>query len=286
MISFDNLLQRFLFTELGIRGAHVRMSGAIDQIMAQHNYPAPIRQLLAEALVATVLLRHAIKEDGELTLQIQPQGPLQMLVAKCNHNLNVRGLAQFQADIAADQLTTLLQQGQCVVTFIPDNRVDPTQSILEIKGQTITQVIEHYFFQSEQLSTRFNLAVNNNQAAGMLLQQLPQTQPAVCIRWPKLSEQLTQLNADDLMTDTASLMQTQFLRDSIKEVEMFAPQAVNFACPCSIEKMRNAILTLGQSEAEAILKDQQCIEVKCEYCNKNYDFSAEQVAELFDRPTQ
>jgi molecular chaperone Hsp33 len=283
MISFDNLLQRFLFADLGIRGAHVRMSGAIDQIMTQHNYPAPVRQLLAEALVATVLLRHAIKEAGELTLQIQPQGPLKMLVAKCNHNLNVRGLAQFDADIEADQLTTLLQQGQCVVTFIPDNRVDPTQSILELKGQTITQVIEHYFFQSEQLSTRFNLAVNNNQAAGMLLQQLPQTQQATAIRWPQLSKQLAQLNAEALIQDTATLLETQFLNDSIKEVEMFQPQAVNFACSCSIEKMSNAILTLGQSEAEAILNDQQCIEVKCEYCNKNYAFSAEQVAALFER---
>ena len=166
-------IQRFLFTDLNIRGAIVRLEKSFQTIIAQHHYPKPIAVLLGEALLATVLMTNTIKFRGQMTVQFQGEGPLEMLVAKCDHLNNIRGLAQWVNDALAGDVVSAISAGSLVVTIEPYDQVKPYQSVVPVENRKIAGALEHYFNLSEQLATRFWLKVVDGQAFGLMLQTLP-----------------------------------------------------------------------------------------------------------------
>ena len=67
---------------------------------------------------------------------------------------------------------------------------------------------------------------------------------------------------------------------------MFEKNPVIFCCTCSIKRSENALLLLGQTEAEQELEDKQTIFVTCEFCHKNYVFDRIDIAVLFKNNNQ
>src|SRR5690554_3609423 len=97
-----NELQTFLLEGRGIRGALVRLEETWQQVLAEHQYPPPLRRLLGEGVAATVLLSSALKDQPRVSLQLQGEGPLKLLLIQCSsetvgagpRDLKVRGMAQ------------------------------------------------------------------------------------------------------------------------------------------------------------------------------------------------
>ena len=72
--GFDRLLS-FTIPARNARGRIVRLGPVLETILAAHDYPPPIKHLLAEALVITALIGGLFKdEDGQLTVQAQTSG--------------------------------------------------------------------------------------------------------------------------------------------------------------------------------------------------------------------
>lgn len=274
--------QRFMFEQAPIRGEFVHLSESYRTIMNQHRYPTVIRELLGEALVAAVLLAEIIKFEGELTLQFQSDGPVSLLVAKCNSKGDIRGLATWRDDISPINVPSALGEGQLVVTITYDNQVKPYQSIIPLHHQTISQALEAYFMQSEQLPTRFYIAVSSEGACGLLLQILPnESSEALNNTWEEVVILADTLASDELLT----LENSEILRRLYHEhdLRLFDSTSIQFKCHCSVERMEGAIFTLGQEETELILKTDKEIKVTCEYCNNTYGFDKAQVLDIFSK---
>lgn len=73
-------LHRYLFENYAVRGELVTVSETLEQILANHTYPQPVKTVLAELLVATSLLTATLKFAGDITVQLQGDGPLQLAV--------------------------------------------------------------------------------------------------------------------------------------------------------------------------------------------------------------
>ena len=73
------------------------------------------------------------------------------------------------------------------------------------------------------------------------------------------------------------------LRENFSEydIQLFDGRSVQFLCHCSSEKMLVAIKSLGQSEVDAMLEEQEAIDVTCEYCNHTYRFSPDEARRVF-----
>jgi redox-regulated HSP33 family molecular chaperone len=72
--GFDQLLG-FTIPLRHARGRVVRLGPVLDVVLSAHDYPLPIKHLLAEALVLTALIGSLLKDDGsQLTIQAQTQG--------------------------------------------------------------------------------------------------------------------------------------------------------------------------------------------------------------------
>src|SRR6187549_477598 len=85
------------------RGRIVRLGPVLDRILAAHDYPAPIQQLLAEALVLTALMGGLLKREGsQLTMQAQTKGGVVELLVCDYRDGELRGYVQHNATRLAD----------------------------------------------------------------------------------------------------------------------------------------------------------------------------------------
>src|ERR1700683_1064744 len=89
-------LHRFMFEQYPIRGHLVHLDAAWRALIEHREYPAPIRDTLGEAVAASLLLAATIKFDGVLSLQLQGDGPVHLMLAQCTSGLGVRGLARYR----------------------------------------------------------------------------------------------------------------------------------------------------------------------------------------------
>lgn len=279
--------QRFILEAANIRGELVHLNESYQEIMNQHQYPEHVRRILGEVIVASVLLASTIKFEGELTLQLQTEGVIQLLVAKCTNNLTIRGLAQWDDLASSEQFLQALGHGKLVITLQPKNSTQFYQSIVPINSHTIAAAIEFYFQQSEQLETRLWLAVDGQSAAGMLLQLLPGTHAEERQDfWQQVVIFADSVKQEELIACDNITLLDRLYRD--EEVRIFAEKPVVFQCTCTLEKMERAIQIFGEVEANALLSTSPEIIVRCEFCNRAYSFDKIDVAQIFvkhkDRP--
>ncbi|MFZ5757381.1 MAG: Hsp33 family molecular chaperone HslO [Pseudomonadota bacterium] len=271
---------RFLFEALAVRGELVRLDATVQTVLANHDYPPPLQDLLGEALAAAALLAGTIKFEGLLVLQAKGEGPLTLLMAECSHDGRLRAIARWEGDVPAAPLVSLLGNGHLAITIDPATGTR-YQGIVPLDGISLAECIEHYFSQSEQLGTRLWLVAGNGRAAGFLLQELPDAGGTRrdADAWNRLCRLTDTLTADELLgLAPATLLNRLFHQE---DVRLFEAESLHFECSCSTDRVLNALRSLGESELQAILAEQGRIEVTCEFCNRRRDFLA---ADLAGRP--
>lgn len=282
MLTHD-YLQRFTFEDHGIRGELVFLRDVFQTVNQQRPYPFAVKQLIGQTMSATALLSATIKYKGSLILQAQTNGPVNLLVAQCNEQLDMRALARWQDD--ADFSGSLLGDGNLVITISSDNFTAPYQGVVALSSPRLSENLENYFEQSEQLPTRLWLAANETQAVGLLLQKMPALQSgeqAAGDEWDywqhieTLAETITEQEL--LSLDVATILHRLFHEEDIR---LYDAQAVNFRCKCSKEKMSQALQTMGKEEVDAILSAHNLVEVTCEFCNNTYAFTQPDIDEVF-----
>lgn len=281
-------IQRFIFEKGQVRGEIVRLSESYQQIIKQHAYPEAIGKLLGQILAVSCLLCSIIKFKGRLTVQFQGKPPLKLILAQCNNEFELRGLAQWEKEnLTEDELLKALQQGTLAIIIHSNTTTKPYQGIVEWQGNSIAQSIEGYFKDSEQLSTRLWLAVDEKEVVGLLLQPLPaeglkHTSPIAggqdFDHLVFLTDTLTP--AEMISYSNETLLYKLY---SQEEIRLFEAYPVSFKCTCSYSRSENAVLMLGKEEADQELLDKDKIVVTCEFCNREYIFDKVDVANIFKK---
>jgi molecular chaperone Hsp33 len=279
-VAESDSAQRFMFESANIRGELVHLTESFATIMQQHRYPPFIQQFLGELLVAAVLLAGTIKFKGELTIQLETEGPIHLLVAKCTDAFTIRGLANWEKSVDPATLVDAFERGKLVITVQPKHKSNYYQSIVPLMHRGVSEAIEHYFQQSEQLLTKLWLYVDQGRAAGMLLQKMPGAEDAAMhTYWEHVLTLANTATRDELLAlDNQRLLHRLYHAETLR---MFDPRPVRFACTCTVQRMEGAILTLGEEEARLMLKKNKAIQVTCEFCNQVFAFDAVDVARIF-----
>ena len=280
----NNVLNRYLFEDLSVRGELVQLDEAYQRIISSKEYPAPLQNLLGELLVSTTLLTATLKFEGSITMQLQGDGPVSLAVINGDHDQKVRGVARWEGDIADDaSIHDMLGKGHLVITIDP-KKGERYQGIVGLDGDNLSDIPESYFANSEQLKTRIwlRLGEHNGQqrAAGMLIQVMPDGTGT-----PEDFEHLEQLTDtvknEELFTLEANDLLYRLYNQ--EKVRLFDPQPVEFHCGCSRERSGAAIVTIDRAEVNDILAEVGSISLHCDYCGTNYTFDEAQVSELFDQ---
>lgn len=271
-------LHRFVFERTQVRGEWVHLDATWRALLERHDYPAPVRQLLGEALAAVVLLSATIKNDGVLTLQISGSGPVSLLVVQVTGARTARGLVAWDGDVPKENLSEQFGNGHLVMTIDPGAGKERYQGIVGLEADSIADALADYFSQSEQLPTRLWLSVNDSAVAGLLLQRLPGEEHDEDA-WGRCVMLANTLKDEELLSLEATETLTRLFHE--EEVRLFEREPVSFRCSCSRERVANMIVGLGVDEARSIIQDEGGIHVQCEYCNASYDFDTVDVEALF-----
>jgi molecular chaperone Hsp33 len=303
-------LHKFLFDGLPVRGMLVRLTGSWREVLARREsvgpFPPPVRALLGEMAAAATLMQANIKFNGALILQVFGDGPVKLAVAEARSDLSFRTTAKVVGEVPEGTglaaMLNLHGKGRCAITLDPQDRLpgqQPYQGVVPLHGdqreplQQLSQVLEHYMLQSEQLDTRLVLAANDEVAAGLLIQRLPiegeknlsgvnvANEDAIgqTEAFNRIAHLAATLTREELLTlDADTVLRRLFWEEPVLRFEPLAPR---FACSCSRDRVRAMLGGLGREEAESILAERDDIEIGCDFCGQQYRFDAVDVGELF-----
>jgi molecular chaperone Hsp33 len=306
-------LHKFIFEGLPVRGMIVRLTDSWQEVLrrrerADDAFPAPVRALMGEMAAAGTLMQANIKFNGALVLQMHGDGPVKLAVAEVQSDLAFRVTAKVTGEVPADaQLEALLNvhgQGRCAITLDPQDRFpgqQPYQGIVPLYGdareplQQLSQVLEHYMLQSEQLDTRLVLAADDRVAAGLLIQRLPvegagnlggernEDQIGRNEDFQRIAHLAATLTRDELLSlDVDTVLRRLFWEEKLLRFEpLIGPSAPRFACTCSRERVGNMLRSLGREEVDGIVLEQGRVEVACDFCGTKYQFDSVDVGGLF-----
>jgi len=274
-----DILQRFVFEHAPIRGEIVHLDATWRAVLERREYPLAVRDLLGEFMAAAALLTATLKFDGKLILQAQGKGPVKLLVVECTSERVMRALAQWDGEIEPRPLPELLGHGQLVMTIDPTKGKERYQGIVNLEGESVSQILEHYFQRSEQLDTRLWLAVNNYQAAGMLLQQLPHTQSGDPDAWERAVHLGSTLTHQELLALPVPELVHRLYHE--EDIRLFSRKPVSFRCSCSRDRVARVLRMLGHNEVHDILTERGTIDVDCEFCGSHYEFDRVDAEQLF-----
>lgn len=303
-------LQRFLFDGVPVRGMLVRLTNDWREVLSRRQganaYPTPVRSLLGEMAAASVLMQASLRFEGALVLQVFGDGPVKLAVAEVQHDLSFRVTASLVGEVAADaQLEAMLNVhggGRCAITLDPQGRQPgqkPYQGVVPLHGdrreplQQLSQVLEHYMLQSEQLDTRLVLAANDEIAAGLLIQRMPASGAGNLERnedrigldedYKRIALLAGTLTPEELLAlPSDTLLRRLFWEEPMRRFEPLTGEvAPRFACSCSRERVARMLLGLGAAEVDDIVAEQGRVEIGCEFCGLKYHFDPVDVGGLF-----
>ena len=312
-------LHKFMFEGLPVRGMLVRLTDAWQEILRRRQeaggYPAAVTELLGEMAAAATLMQANIKFNGALVMQVQGDGPVKLMVAEVQPDLGLRATATVQGEVADDaplsHMVNVLGQGRCAITLDPKDRLpgqQPYQGVVPLYGdrgeklEKLSEVIEHYMLQSEQLDTRLVLAANDQMAAGLLIQRLPLQGEAnlagsgVARRdedqigqnedYNRIAMLAASLKREELLElDAETILRRLFWEEDVRRFEpLTGVDGPRFACTCSRERVAGMLRSLGQDEVASILAEQGQVEVGCDFCGAHYRFDPVDAAQVFLQP--
>jgi molecular chaperone Hsp33 len=291
--SAPEQVQRFIFEGKPVRGHWVGVGKGWRDLREFREYSPPVQELLGQAVCAALLLAATLKFKGTLTLQLQGNGAVNLLVAQCTHDFRYRALARSQGDGAATSLTPEVfrwlvgDEGRLTVTIEAEERDLRYQGVVPLAGHSLAACLEQYFASSEQLPTRVRLAADANTAAGLLVQRLPgvggnsadAADDEAGTAWETAQASLEAVTAADLLHFTGEELLMQDFRQH--DVRVFAGQPVKFECRCDTERVDAMLRGLGQDEVRDVLKEQGAVTVTCDFCNRPYQYDKAAVDALF-----
>ena len=222
-----------------------------------------------------MLISNNLKYTGRIILQARSEQAVSLVMVECSSERHIRGIAQGDLAAEAPNPITLLEGGQLVLTVERDAG-QRYQGIIALDQGSLAEALEGYFSQSEQLGTRFWLASDGQQSAGLMLQQLPEQIAEGDLRneqWNTLCILTDTVQPTELMALTSEELLFKLYQEETVTVYPAAP--ILFKCRCSRERSADAIALLPESEREEILAEQGDITMTCELCGETYRFGRE-----------
>ncbi len=282
----DSFVRRFLFETLDIRGAVVRLGDCWQHMQADRNYQPPVAQLLGEMAAVTALIAAQLKQAGRLTLQLRGTGSIQLLVMDCNEQLQMRGMARSNPVVLPAPIPRLLgaaDGGQLLLSLDLPTAHHPYQSIVPMVGDSIAEIFEHYLEHSDQQASRLFIAASPEATACLFLQKMPDADQRDADGWQRLTHLASTVRPEELLELSPETLLTRLFHDDMShhELRLYDAHPVSYHCPEDWEKVRNMVRNLGQSDAETILAEHGEILIRDDICNRDYRFTAADVAALF-----
>ena len=248
---------------------------------------------LGRLMSAAVMMGADLKGENDLlTLRMEGDGPMGGLLATADSHGNVKGYA-FHPEVllppnAKGKLDVGGALGAGMLSVVKDIGLkEPYVGQTNLVSGEIAEDLTYYYAASEQIPCSIALGVLMNkdntvrQAGGFMIQLLPGASDELIDR---LEERLGELPSITALLDagkTPEEILSGLLGDF--DMEILGKKPVQFHCDCSRERVERAIVSIGKKEIREMIEEGKPIEAGCQFCNKKYSFSVEELEELLQK---
>ncbi|WP_238474034.1 Hsp33 family molecular chaperone HslO [Altericroceibacterium spongiae] len=287
--GFDRILT-FSLPARDARGRSVRLGPVLDTILASHDYPPALKHLLAEALVLTALMGGLLKDEGsQLTMQAQTESGIVELLVCDYRDGELRGYVQHDperfAGLGANPgLSSLFGEGYLAITFDLALGGERYQGIVPLEGDSLSEAVESYFAQSEQVPTLIRTAVKTGPdgcvAAGLLVQHLPEGEEGrerLHVRmdhpeWDHVAILAGSIRHEELI-DPALSQEAVIWRLFHEESEVRVEQGrlLTRGCRCTITHFEDVLARFPKEERREMSDEEGIIRVDCAFCSREFE---------------
>ncbi|MDE2302335.1 MAG: Hsp33 family molecular chaperone HslO [Sphingomonadales bacterium] len=283
--GLDRILS-FTIPARNARGRVLRLGPVLDAVLAAHDYPPQIRDLLSEALVLAALIGALLKHAGDqMTMQAQTEGGAVDLLV-CDYRAGeLRGYVRHDAERLAalgeaPSLEALFGSGYLAITFDIGATGQRYQGIVPLTGASLAAAAEHYFAQSEQVPTLIRVGIETGAdgtiAGGLLVQHLPEGEDGrarlhVDLQHPDWEHvaALAGSTRGDELSDPALPLETLVWRlFHEEEVRVAKGTGLSRGCRCSVAHYQTVLARFAEAELAAMRDEDGLIRVDCAFCSK------------------
>ena len=273
----------------GIRAFAVNAKEMVETARVDHGTSPVMTAALGRLLAAGAMMGSMMKgEKDVLTLRIQCSGPAKGLTVTADSKGNVKGfVSNPDVDLplkAAGKLDVGGALDLGVLSVIKDMVLkEPYVGQCQLQTGEIAEDLTYYFATSEQTPSAVGLGVlvdkdGVKQAGGFIIQLMPFTSDEVI---DKLEKRLQTIESVTNMLERG-LTPEGILEEILGEMglEITDTMETQFYCDCSKEKVSRALSTINKKDLDDIINDGESIEIKCQFCNKAYNFDIDELKEI------
>ena len=268
----------------------------VEKARQAHNTSPVATAALGRLMTAGVMMGSMMKADSDLlTIRVEGDGPIGGLTVTADKNGNVKGYA-FHPEVmlppnAKGKLDVGGALGVGVLSVIQDIGLkEPYVGQTQLVTGEIAEDLTYYFATSEQVPSSVALGVLMNkdntvrQAGGFIIQLLPGASDEII---DKLETKLSGISSITAILDAGKTPE-EILTDILGEfgLEILSKLPVQFHCDCDRSRVEKAIISIGKKEIQDMINEGREIEVNCQFCNKHYKFSVDELEDMLKRATR
>ncbi|MBE5980583.1 MAG: Hsp33 family molecular chaperone HslO [Paenibacillaceae bacterium] len=265
----------------------------VEHARQAHNTSPVATAALGRLLTAGGMMGIMMKgEEDLLTIKIQGSGPIEGLTVTADSKGNVKGYAYNPGVMLPPNEFGKLDVGgavgEGVLSVIQDIGLkEPYVGQTILVGGEIAEDITYYYANSEQTPSSVALGVLMNkdntvkQAGGFIIQLLPGASEEMI---ELLEKRLSEIHSVTSLLEegkTPEMILTYILGGLGLEIMEQTP--VQFTCNCDKQRVEKALISIGRKELEEMIEDGKSIEVNCHFCNKHYEFTVEDLSDLYEK---
>ena len=265
----------------------------VEEARKIHGLSPTATAALGRLLTITSIMGYELKEkDGNLTNQIKGNGPIGILTAVADSNGNVKGyVGNNTVDIPLkengklDVGTAVGKKGMLYI--VKDLGIGkPYVGMTPIVSGEIAEDFTNYFATSEQTPTVIALGVlvdkNGVRAAGgYKLSLMPDATEDII---STIEQQISKIEPISKMLDeNKTLEEIAKLVTGDENIQVLETINPEFKCNCSREKCEKGLIAVGKTELEAMINEEEKIEIVCNFCNSKHIFTKEDLQNLVDK---
>ena len=285
---------RAMTTDGMVKASAITGTALVERARQIHRLLPVATAALGRTLMGASMMGNMLKEEqGSVTMRIKGGGPLGTITAVSDCMGNVRGYVQNPWVDFTEKEPGKLDVGAAVgcdgtLTIIKDIGLkEPYVGTIGLLSGEIAEDLAVYYVESEQIPTACALGVligvdqSVTAAGGYLIQLLPGADEEVISKIERgvakvgsVSHALEGgLSARELLSAVLEEFQLEFLEE----------QPVEYRCYCSRERVSAALISMGRTELEDMILEQGEAELTCQFCDRIYHFSREELEALLSK---
>ncbi len=288
----EDYMVRATAADSQIRAFAITSRALAEEARRCHNTSPIITAALGRLLAGGAMMGAMMKEEKDLlTLQVKCSGPAKGLTVTADSKGHVKGCPQVPDVLLAPNAEGKLDVGGAVgpgiLSVIKDMGLkEPYVGQVALQTGEIAEDLTYYFATSEQVPSAVGLGVLMNkdntvrQAGGFMVQFMPFTEePVIAALEQKIAEVASVTDLLEQGLSPEGLLE-QILGEFGLEITEKIP--VGYRCDCSRERVTKALISIGAAELQEMAEEGKPIEVNCQFCDKHYVFTPEELKDLLE----